>query len=433
MFMIRRLLTTTLVWLALLTVASAQSYSLRIKEVDGTPNQPNVRTIVVSNGTLSCTGSTCTITTGGGGGTPGGSNKQLQVNASGSFGGATGYEYDATADWTLKAVPASGKTGMVLYEPGSTPPATVRGAPAMLHVHVANGNTYWGIGYTNTAAGGTGWANYMADDASLFFTNTNLVYQFDNAGFKWFKSSATYYGTIGETSSDHFSAGVSLTTPAAMIPEITWSDHGVGINKSTSIGAQLHVVSGDNARVAGLINSAASPSADIFQVQKNGTNMFRITSTGLPSVPQAGAHVVTNTTQSITANTLTTVTFHATEWDTNSFWTGGAPTHIKFATAGKYQVTVQTSWNNPGNGIYIAQARLNGLGTPDDFLARDFRGLGAGASIGVATSFSFIINAAANDYIEIEVYQNSGAPVNLSGSAGIQSPACRVWVTALFN
>src|SRR6185369_7603926 len=250
-------------------------------------------------------------TTGGGGGGVTGSGTTGTITAwtgATAVGDATGFTYSASADWTLKQTPASGKTGMVIYEPGSTPPATVRGAPAMLHVHVANGNTYWGIGYTNTAAGGTGWANYMADDGSLFFTNTNFVYQFDNAGFKWFKASPTYYGTIGETSGDHFSAGVSLTTPAAMIPEITWSDHGVGINKSTSIGAQLHVVSGDNARVAGLINSAAAPSVDIFQVQKNGTTQFSIGSAGqvnlktmtAPSNPASG-------TQTVFANSTTGV------------------------------------------------------------------------------------------------------------------------------
>lgn len=46
--------------------AEAQSYSLRIKEVDGFPNQPGVRTLIVSNGSLSCTGVTCTLTTGTG-------------------------------------------------------------------------------------------------------------------------------------------------------------------------------------------------------------------------------------------------------------------------------------------------------------------------------------------------------------------------------
>ena len=46
--------------------ASAQVASrVRLQEVDGAPNVPNVATIKVTNGTLSCSGKTCTITIGG--------------------------------------------------------------------------------------------------------------------------------------------------------------------------------------------------------------------------------------------------------------------------------------------------------------------------------------------------------------------------------
>lgn len=46
----------------------------RIEEVDGSPQVINPTVVKVSNGTLSCTGRVCTITTGGGGGgSPGGS------------------------------------------------------------------------------------------------------------------------------------------------------------------------------------------------------------------------------------------------------------------------------------------------------------------------------------------------------------------------
>jgi hypothetical protein len=59
-----------------------------IQEVDGSPRVNSPTLIKVTNGTLSCTGKTCTITiSGGGGGSPGGSNTQVQYNAAGSFGG----------------------------------------------------------------------------------------------------------------------------------------------------------------------------------------------------------------------------------------------------------------------------------------------------------------------------------------------------------
>ena len=68
-----------------------------IQEVDGSPRVNSPTLIKVTNGTLSCTGKTCTITiSGGGDGSPGGSNTQVQYNAAGSFGGISGFTSDGT-------------------------------------------------------------------------------------------------------------------------------------------------------------------------------------------------------------------------------------------------------------------------------------------------------------------------------------------------
>lgn len=68
-----------------------------IQEIDGNPRVNSPTLIKVTNGTLSCTGKTCTITiSGGGGGSPGGSNTQVQYNAAGSFGGISGFTSDGT-------------------------------------------------------------------------------------------------------------------------------------------------------------------------------------------------------------------------------------------------------------------------------------------------------------------------------------------------
>jgi hypothetical protein len=75
---------------------------LRLQEIDGTPNVLGVTTIKVTNGTLSCSGKVCTITiSGGGGGSPGGSNTQVQYNAAGSFGGAAGFTFNGTSTISL--------------------------------------------------------------------------------------------------------------------------------------------------------------------------------------------------------------------------------------------------------------------------------------------------------------------------------------------
>jgi hypothetical protein len=77
-------------------MASAQTNCVALQEIDGSPRVGCVKTIKVTNGTLSCSGSTCTITISGGGGSPGGSDTQLQYNNAGSFGGITGATTNGT-------------------------------------------------------------------------------------------------------------------------------------------------------------------------------------------------------------------------------------------------------------------------------------------------------------------------------------------------
>lgn len=73
---------------------------LTVQELDGTPSVASVTGIKVTNGTLTDNGDgTVTIDTGaGGGGTPGGSDTQVQFNDGGSFGGDSGLTYNKTSD-----------------------------------------------------------------------------------------------------------------------------------------------------------------------------------------------------------------------------------------------------------------------------------------------------------------------------------------------
>jgi len=65
---------------------------ITFKEIDGTPKKTAPTTIRVSNGTLTCSGSVCTITTGGG--SVGGANTQVQYNNNGVLGGINTFTYD---------------------------------------------------------------------------------------------------------------------------------------------------------------------------------------------------------------------------------------------------------------------------------------------------------------------------------------------------
>lgn len=64
-------------------------------EQDGSPRKTAPTRIIVSNGTLTCSGSTCTLTTGGG--SPGGSSGQIQYNNGGALDGALLLNFSPTA------------------------------------------------------------------------------------------------------------------------------------------------------------------------------------------------------------------------------------------------------------------------------------------------------------------------------------------------
>lgn len=99
---------------------------LRLQEIDGSPNVLGVTTIKVTNGTLSCSGKVCTITiSGGGGGSPGGSNTQLQYNNVGAFGGITG----ATTNGTFVTLTSPVFVTPALGTPASGVATNITGLP----------------------------------------------------------------------------------------------------------------------------------------------------------------------------------------------------------------------------------------------------------------------------------------------------------------
>lgn len=85
-----------------LPVLGQSNPPLTVTEPDGSPRVTGVTTLRFSNGSVSCSGKVCTVTTGGGGGgTPGGANTQVQYNNAGSFGGAAGFTFNGTSTISL--------------------------------------------------------------------------------------------------------------------------------------------------------------------------------------------------------------------------------------------------------------------------------------------------------------------------------------------
>lgn len=88
----------TILFLLLLTASAfGQASVLTIQEADGVPKKAGITKIVVTNGTLTISGTTATIITGaGGGGAPGGSPGEVQWNDTGAFGGVSGVTSNGT-------------------------------------------------------------------------------------------------------------------------------------------------------------------------------------------------------------------------------------------------------------------------------------------------------------------------------------------------
>lgn len=114
----------------------------------------------------------------------------------------------------------------------------------------------------------------------------------DAAAGKFLKADGTWAapagggsGTVNSGSQYQFtyyaSAGTAVSGTNALVTDA--SDL-IGINKTSSIGAQLHVVSGSASRPAAIFASAVSPTADVMRVSAdNGTTThFAVTSTGAP-------------------------------------------------------------------------------------------------------------------------------------------------------
>ena len=76
---------------------SGDAFRLQMKEEDGFPDVKGVKTIIVSDGSLSDLGDgTVQLSTGGGSGGAGGLNTQVQYNKNGNFAGSPGFTYDET-------------------------------------------------------------------------------------------------------------------------------------------------------------------------------------------------------------------------------------------------------------------------------------------------------------------------------------------------
>lgn len=119
-----------------------------------------------------------------------------------------------------------------------------------------------------------------------------------------------------------------------------------------------------------------------------------------------GARVYHNVSQSIPDDTLTALTFNSERYDTDTIHsTVTNPSRLTCKTAGKYLINFHGYWANNAVGIRIGRFMLNGV------TIANFYGDAANDPAGY-TFLPTIYDLAVNDYVEIKVYQTSGAALD---------------------
>jgi hypothetical protein len=135
-----------------------------------------------------------------------------------------------------------------------------------------------------------------------------------------------------------------------------------------------------------------------------------------------GCRVYRTTSQSLTNNTITVVSFDTEEFDTDAYHDSGTnPSRLTIPTGlgGKYLLSGGGDFQASGVGIVALGFRING--DTADRLAWTAQPFTAGMDQGI--SISEIVSLAAGDYVELTAYQTSGGALNYANNVdgGVQN------------
>lgn len=126
--------------------------------------------------------------------------------------------------------------------------------------------------------------------------------------------------------------------------------------------------------------------------------------------PQARVTRVTN--QSIAQGaTGANVTFTATTFDTDTMWTGGAPTRLTINTAGLYMIAADAVWELGAGQYRTLEIRVNGAGITRH--AQDTGSANSGAAIfNHSANVTTLYRLNATDFLEVRLYNDSFSAIN---------------------
>ena len=197
------------------------------------------------------------------------------------------------------------------------------------------------------------------------------------------------------------------------VPLLAATSHAHNSHTGTEVTADLVAAKGD------LLGGSALDTLTRLAVGTDGQHLEADSAqaTGLKWVAKpAGSDIAArahhSVDQSISNNSDTVVALNSERFDTDTIHDNiSNNSRLTATTAGKYLILAQATFAANGTGIRMVSIRLNGV----TFLAR--------FSMSAASSFRHLLIAvtfadlAATDYVEMLVYQNSGAALNLEVAA----------------
>lgn len=142
-----------------------------------------------------------------------------------------------------------------------------------------------------------------------------------------------------------------------------------------------------------------------------------------------GCRVIRTTDQTIPNNTVTAIIFDTELYDTDLCWGAAYPTRLYAKHDGYYMAGGNVVFKAPAGTPASVRAILIYLNN-SQYLARNEFAMNEGTSVGnnVVTGMFYM---AANDYIEIKVYQDTGGNLDIIGASSTYQQRAHGWLTRI--